>query len=484
MDDPGLPIKLEPCSNGEYVPPPVSAVVREAVRRARRMCDENARRIGMDRRDFLYTSMGAATTLFALAACSSDSNGGRSGGTYDVSEEATVDADAALEALGSDQPVVDVQTHFLEYPEGYTGFSLADMWPYRQECGAEDANDCFTVEHWIEEIFGRSDTTVAVLSCLPIPGGADPMTAEAMARGRAEMDELCEEGRVVVQGHGQPNFGDLAAMLDGMAAEAEEYDIAAWKSYTHIGEGWSLDDSVGPPIGEAYLAKIEELGGTNIVCVHKGFSAVGSPDQAAFASPADVGPAARNHPDLTFCIYHSGFEAGVAEGPYDPARPNGGVDRLVKSLEDAGIEAGGNVYAELGSTWRTVMGDPDQAAHVLGKLLVAVGEDNILWGTDSIWYGSPQDQIQALRAFEISEQVQEEHGYPALTEEIKHKIFWRNAARLHGIDVARVPCETDPAAAEDRRSSLRRPNRTWGPKTADQARQVFDGEHHFWTSQL
>ena len=73
------------------------------------------------------------------------------------------------------------------------------------------------------------------------------------------------------------------------------------------------------------------------------------------------------------------------------------------------------MYAELGSTWRIVMGSPDEAAHVLGKLLVAVGEDNVLWGTDSIWYGSPQDQIQAFRAFEISAEFQERFGYPALT---------------------------------------------------------------------
>ena len=34
-DDPGLPIKLGPCSNGEFVPPPPTPLVREAARRAR-----------------------------------------------------------------------------------------------------------------------------------------------------------------------------------------------------------------------------------------------------------------------------------------------------------------------------------------------------------------------------------------------------------------------------------------------------------------
>jgi len=123
------------------------------------------------------------------------------------------------------------------------------------------------------------------------------------------------------------------------------------------------------------------------------------------------------HPDLNFVVYHSGYEATNTEGPF---RDDGkGVDRLVKSVRDAGVRPGSNVYAELGSTWKSVMGDPDQAAHVLGKLLVAFGENNILWGTDSIWYGSPQDQIQAMRAFEISAEAQERFGYPALTDATK-----------------------------------------------------------------
>ena len=50
--------------------------------------------------------------------------------------------------------------------------------------------------------------------------------------------------------------------------------------------------------------------------------------------------------------------------------------------------------------------DPDQAAHALGKLLRYVGEDNVLWGTDAIWYGSPQPQIMAFRAFQITEDLQ------------------------------------------------------------------------------
>jgi hypothetical protein len=60
------------------------------------------------------------------------------------------------------------------------------------------------------------------------------------------------------------------------------------------------------------------------------------------------------------------------------------VSRLVSSLRDAGVPAGSNVWAELGSTWFLVLRRPTEAAHVLGKLLLAVGEDRILWGTAGV----------------------------------------------------------------------------------------------------
>ena len=484
-DDPGLPIKLNPCSNGEFAPPPASELVREAVRRARQMCDENARRIGMDRRAFLKTSMGAATTLFALAACSNDeansNSGGErgSGGTFDIPEEAMVEPDAALETLGSDQPIIDMQTHLLEYPPDVEG-GIGTLFPFANECGEQDPGDCFTTEHYLEELFGNSDTTVAVISALPAVGEPNPLSAEIMAQAREDVQKVCGDGRILVQGHCWPNVGELQAVLDGMEEESQRFEISAWKTYTHVGPGYTLDDHDGVQVGEALLQKIEELG-PPILCVHKGLAIVGTGDPK-FSSPVDVGPAAVDHPDLTFCIYHSGFETGVTEGPYDAANPNGGVDRLIKSMEDNDIAPGSNVYAEIGSTWRFVMGDPDTAAHTLGKLLVAFGEDRILWGTDSIWYGSPQDQIQALKSFQISPELQERFGYPELTDEIKHKIFWRNAATLHDIDIHRLPCDTTAAEREQARSASRMPNRTYGPETAQAARRVFRGTHPwaFW----
>ena len=93
------------------------------------------------------------------------------------------------------------------------------------------------------------------------------------------------------------------------------------------------------------------------------------------------------------------------------------------------------------------MGDPDAAAHVLGKLLTAFGPERILWGTDSIWYGSPQDQIAAFRAFEITPAFQEQFGYPALTADVKQRIMSANAAELFGITVPAPACEPGARAS-------------------------------------
>ena len=124
---------------------------------------------------------------------------------------------------------------------------------------------------------------------------------------------------------------------------------------------------------------------------------------------------------------------------------------------------GENVYAEIGSTWWHLLRRPEEAAHVLGKLLVAVGEDNLLWGTDSIFYGSPQGQIDAFRAFEISPEFQERFGYPALTRAIKRKVLGENACRLYDILPVRSKLALSPDDLDAARSEHPVAMRTWGP---------------------
>lgn len=486
--DPGLPLKLWPCSNGEYLPPPLDDLRREAMRRARLAADEHARRHAWSRRRFLLSSAGLASGLAVLQACSDEqarSRGSEPGGRFSVPGSAATDPEQAATIVhgsaaapataapatepGTTAPaptpppdlVVDVQTHFLE-----SGPWGADF-PQGQ-CGEAEPIDCLGAEYWRDLVFAESDTAFAIISAVPVVGDADPLSIDAMARGRELARQLCGDDRVMIQGHAVPDVGPLDVALAAMADVAVEHDLCAWKVYTHAPGGWYLDDHDpnAPQIGQAFLQAARDTG-VPIVAVHKGLSG-GSP----YASPVDIGPAAAANPDLTFLVYHSGFEAGSPEAAYDPAAaPDAltGVDRLIRSLADAGIGPGANVYAELGSTWRTVMGNPDEAAHVLGKLLAAFGPDRILWGTDSIWYGSPQDQIAAFRAFEITPAFQEQFGYPALTPAVKQRILAGNAVDLFGITLPDTACR--PV------SGLRTTNRTYGPRTRRDVLTTFVREH-------
>jgi predicted TIM-barrel fold metal-dependent hydrolase len=431
------PLDLGPRANDEYEPVPPSPVVVEAARRACAAMHELVRSGAVSRRDLLRSAAASAAVLSALAACSGEERASRGqpapGGTFQVpgststsvvSTERTIDPTVASTVLDRDEPVVDVQLHFLDPERNDGGFGSG--FP-QASCGEPDLRLCFSQDVFLDLVFGQSDTRIGVLSGLPIAGRDAPLALDVMERARERLEANGGGRRLLLQAPVFPATGALAAAIDGMAADAERYPVAAWKTYTHSPDVYRLDDERG----DALLAQAVALG-RPIVAVHKGLAG-----GAAAASPADVGPAAAAHPDVTLVVYHSGWEPGDAEGPFDAGRPTGeqvGVDRLLASLRSAGVGPGGNVYAELGSTWFNLARDPDAAAHVLGKLLVHLGPERILWGTDSIWYGSPQGQIDAFRAFAISERFQEEHGYPPLTDDTKQLILSGNARRLYGLD--------------------------------------------------
>ncbi|MGQ0823811.1 MAG: amidohydrolase family protein [Actinomycetota bacterium] len=445
---------LGPRSNGEYVPHPPSPVVREALRRLRDHTDAQAVRHSMSRRRFLESLCGAASTLVFLAACDNEerrSKGESPGGTFAVSTSSTTEPEVAAEELTGREFIFDVQTHLLEFDLTTGNGSFGSGFPYAS-CGEDDWRACFGGDHWLEELFLRSDTTMAVISAVPIIATPNPLSIDVMEGARDAAARICGgDGRVFLHGQVNPNVGDLAAALDGMRQLGATHPVGAWKVYTHVPDnrGWWLDDHDPDAVtcGQAFLDVVREIG-PNIVCVHKGFGA-----QSRYSSPLDIGPAARANPDINFVVYHSGYDGG-GEGPYDPADADAGVDRLIKSLDDAEIAAGTNVYAELGSTWWNAMRSSTEAAHIIGKLLSHMGEDRILWGTDSIWYGSPQDQIQAFRTFEITAEFQEQYGYPALTDDARRKIFGQNAAALYGVEPVTNPCEADPVALEEYRAAL------------------------------
>ena len=290
----------------------------------------------------------------------------------------------------------------------------------------------------------------------------NPLTVEEARRTRELVARLKGTDRLLLHAPVVPN---APGEIQRMQTMARTYPVAAWKVYTQWGPqgvGWRLDD---PRVGIPFIEQARALG-IKTIAIHKGLPFASLPRE--FATCADVGPAARMFLDVNFIIYHSGFETDRREGPYTPQNAQRGIDSLVKSLQDNGIGPNANVYAELGSTWRFLMRDPTIAAHGLGKLLRYVGEDNVLWGTDSIWYGSPQDQIQAFRAFQIADSLVQQYGYSVLTPSLKAKVFGLNGARIYSVDPQTVMRHgaADPIGQTKLARESAPSFATYGPRTA------------------
>ena len=465
---PRLPIKVDPTSNGEFRPVPLTETVVRANALAAERIDEHARRVGVARRTFLSSLCGAATTLltlneaFALA--------GNRGGGFRLPREGAFEPAAAESALAGSEFIFDVQTHMVD-PAGAWRENAGQYWEQiltyfpQHACGERDPVDCFSAEQFIKHVFLDSDTLLAVLSFVPELPEQNPLSLEEAERMRVLVERLEGSSRLFLHAMVVPNAPAIEP-LQLMADVVDRYPIAAWKCYTQWGPdgvGWELDD---PAVGIPFIEQARALGIRNI-CIHKGLLFPGFPEEHGRC--ADVGRAARLYPDMNFIVYHSGFETGHPEGPYDPDRAERGIDVLIRSVEDNGIGANANVYAELGSTWRFVMRDPTTAAHLLGKLLTHIGQDNVLWGTDSIWYGSPQDQIQAFRSFQIAPELIDAHRYPELTPDLKAKVFGLNGARVYGVEVPerRQRTESDPIGVRKAayRERAEPTFETFGPRT-------------------
>jgi len=463
-----LPIKIDTASNGERPPEPLTPAEIGAKRCAHQFVSECSRRLGQSRRTFLKSACGAAAVLLAFNRFWSSL--GLRGGLFEVPEAAAFDEQTASSVLDGNELIVDMQTHCVDprgkWAKGADGkrwmrnltevFGQASQCPYNQL-------DCYSAQRMIKEVFLDSDTDVAVISALWGAKGHNPTPTEYAAEARDMILAQIGKRRALIHGGVLPNE---AGQIEFMDVQAKEFKVDAWKLYPQWGPngvGMFMDD---PKYGIPMLEKARKLG-IKIVCAHRGlpFSTLAY----EYSNPEDIVRVGRMFPDLTFVCYHAGFEPGVTEGYYRPER-NRGVDRLIKAYIDHGYRPDeGNVYAELGTCWRYFMSKPDQAAHLMGKLVKYLGEERICWGTDAIWYGSPQDQIQMFRTFTITPEFQEKYGYPPLTKEAKRKIFGLNAARLHDIDVAGLQQQN----SRDRISRLRESyadNRnpsflTYGPKT-------------------
>lgn len=450
-----LPIKLDTTCNGEFAPRELNQREKNIRRLALQQATERAKRINLPRRQFMISLCGAASTLatlnFAQAAAKRPA-------FFDLSEEAAMDEEVAEQILGKREFIFDVQGHYLP-PGGHMA----------KKAGCAGANEvlqrdymaCIGTDSFIKDVFLDSDTDMMVLSFVPSSRDAEPLTIEEADATRKIVEEMEGTHRLLIHGRVNPNQKGDVEDMERLAG----FGVSAWKTYTQWGpdgKGFYMDDETGL----AFIERARDLDIKNI-CIHKGIPF--GKRSYEHSTCRDIGVVARRFPDVNFLIYHSGWVPGQAEGPYDPTRTEG-ADQLITSIKENELGKRSNVYAELGSTWRYLSTrDTESAAHLIGKLLVHLGEDNILWGSDSVWYGSPQDQILAFRAFQIPVEMREKYGYPRISDEIRTKIFGLNAMRPYNISEK----EMELRAADDKIARARvayAPHAdphflTYGPKT-------------------
>lgn len=437
----GIPVPpaLRRVASDEYAPLPWRRSDREALTRLETAVPDTAARLGMGVAAYLADRRGTAATLRAINAAAGET-------FYDVPAEAETDTAAAEAVFGGGVPVIDVQSHLVNPGRMAAGAAdrltafLERTVPERWGKGVDPA--ALSARSWLSQVFGGSETAVALITCFAGREHEQPLTNEEVHATAELVDRYAGTGRVLTHSIVHPNLGEVE--LERMVDLRERLAPSGWKVYTlwqppewtgpgEVPRGWFLDDDVGM----RFLEQVRAVG-PGIVCAHKGIAGAVTTGSPAGSSPRDIGPAAAAFPDLGFVVYHSGYEIDPRseEGAQPDTGPHRGVGRLVASLQESGVPAGANVHAELGTTWYLMLRRPVEAAHVLGKLLSAVGPGRILWGTDSVWYGPPQFLIDSLRAFVIPPRMQEEHGYPLLTPEVKDRILGGNAAALYGIDVA------------------------------------------------
>jgi predicted TIM-barrel fold metal-dependent hydrolase len=432
-----LPVPTQVISNEEYFPIPQTPQQRRLEQEILVGAERQAHQLGMDRRRFLRTSCGMALTFAAMNTVF--------GRLFRV-DAAEIFEPSAVSENRARVFIFDIQTHHIALPSQAPRADqdfLNAMLDLRRQAehmnpalkGREARIEDLYLEHYIKEVFLDSETDVVALSALPGHSEeTDVLTPDVIYKSRSWINELTRSPRVVSHGYFSPDLGQQN--LEYMQAQMEKLKIDAWKGYTGVArakgkQGWRLDDEkVAYPALE-YSRKT----GIRNICVHKGLPFPGDPE---WWNPMDVARAAKDFPDLNFLVYHSGFKGlrtalPAAEDGFKKTSYIPWVSDICEwKKKNPPVN---NIYMELGSTFALMVStSPLLAAHVLGMIIDAFGPDHVLWGTDSIWWGSPQWQIEAFRRLEMPDELSKRFGWKPLTGDVKGRIFGLNAARIYGVD--------------------------------------------------
>jgi predicted TIM-barrel fold metal-dependent hydrolase len=436
---PRIPMPIHDPANGEFSPPPPT---RNQLRVAETILDlasRHARRQHMSRRKFLQTASGLATAFLAMNTVYGEFF------TVGAAEASDVPTGEERAAKLAQNPILDSQLHFVH--DRYDFSPLLGLRKYAAEKwnpdlrGEEQTLAKFHFRNFLKEVFLESDTTVGLLSGAPSDQTANWfLSNDGIMEARNIVNELAGSRRML--GHfvftpGQPGW------IDEIDRAISELKPDSWKGYT-VGDPlapskypFRLDDEkLMYPVYE----KMVKAGIRN-VCIHKGLVGGGPGDHPhfAYAKVDDLPQAAKDWPEINFVIYHSALRplADYPEAHLAKFEKTGRIDwvsDLAEIPEKYGVE---NVYGEIGTAFASsCIAHPRHAAALLGILVRGLGEDRVVWGTDSVWYGSPQWQIEAFRRIEVPADMRKEYGFSELggpDSKVKTKIAAENSARLHGM---------------------------------------------------
>jgi len=330
----------------------------------------------------------------------------------------------------------------------------------------------FTLVQFVKDVFLDSQVTVGILSNAPLglflpPGeskaipprtikeslDSEILTGFQTVAVRDFVNKIAGSTRLLAHGQLYPGKDNLAFMQQ----QIDQFHPDSWKGYTVAYsakseadptkgmERWRLDDeAMAYPTYELIAKNRRELDkhpGFFNICIHKGLSTLqpvdAAVDQAERGNPDDIPKAAKDWPQFNFIIYHAAwaplFFGGISLQSLTGGEMLNGVPDIKwvtrMAQQCAGLK---NVYCEMGTTFAaTVTTFPTVCAHMIGQLLKYWGPDRIVFGTDSLWYGAPQWQIEAFWRFQIPEAIAKRYGYPRLTHDIKRRILGLNSARLY-----------------------------------------------------
>jgi len=439
------PIPVQSVSSDEFMPGPQTEKQREFEARVKEMGAQMAKRLGMSRRRFFQTASGMAAAFLAM----NDTYGP----IFGVSKAEAAEPDKANERAKklSGQFIMDMHTHFLR-----PGTRIMTFVNQRKAVGTagwnpalggkEQTIDDLMFQNYLKEIYLDSDTKVACISGAPSEVPEDWfLTNEMKAQARADVNGLAKSKRMLAHAIFTPGYEGWMEQIDHALKDLKPDSM---KGYT-IGDNtnknlskhpWRLDDEklVYPAYDKFVKAGIKN------VCVHKGLFPPSVekqfPHLLEYSDVRDVGKAAKDWPQLNFIIYHSGWRWTGPNAPKDAwahFEKTGRVEWITDLSEIPAKYGVKNVYGDLGQLFAwTTTANPRLGAAVMGQLVSGLGADHVVWGTDAVWTGAPQWQIEALRRLEIPEDMQKKYGFKPLGAAdgpVKSAIFGGNNARLYRV---------------------------------------------------